>query len=104
MEEIEAEIMRELETQGMDSFKGTKGQVYFSEKYAVKFPTDDVVKRDLENYLRGRGAFDAMWSINYATLNAFYKQEVEQAKENGELVDVPGMNPVLTKTLNFRKG
>ena len=104
VEEIEGEIMKELTLQGLDSFKASKGMVYISEKYAVKFPTDLDVKAQLFQYLKDRGAFDAMWSINYATLNAFFKQEVERAKENGELVDVPGLNPLLTKTLNHRKG
>lgn len=104
VEEIEGEIMKELTAQGLDSFKASKGTVYISERYAVKFPTDLDVKAQLAQYLKDRGAFDAMWSINYATLNAFFKQEVERAKENGELVDVPGLNPLLTKTLNHRKG
>lgn len=104
VEEIEGEILNELQLQGLDSFKAAKGSVYISERYAVKFPNDSLVKEQLQEYLKQRGAFDAMWSINYASLNAFYKQEVERAKENGELLDIPGMNPILTKTLNHRKG
>ena len=100
----EAEIMKELEDQKLDSFKGNAGLVYFSEKYDVKFPKEDGVKEELREYLEQRGAFGAMWSINYASLNSWYKQEIEHAKSEGQYLDIPGLDPVMSKTLNFRKG
>jgi len=104
VEEVEAEILRELTEQGLDTFKGSAGTVYKSQKFAVKMPQDSDTKEYLKNYLVEKQVFDNFWTINYQSLNSFYKQEVEAAKARGEFLDIPGLNPVMSETLNFRKG
>lgn len=104
VEEMEQQILNELKTQELDSFKGSAGTVYLSKRYDVKFPKDDQQKFQLKKYLEQKGVLDLLWSINYQSLNSWWKQEMDAAFERNELLDVPGINPVESESLNFRKG
>jgi hypothetical protein len=56
-------------------------------------------------YLKEKGLFDSMISVNSMKLNSFYKEEFELAKERGEDdFSIPGLTEVkLNPTLSFRR-
>lgn len=96
------ELLQELEAQGLESFKGNKGTIGITTRYSVKFPKDIEVKKQLRDAI-GEENFLVLCSINHASLNAYYKQEVEQARVEGRYLDLPGLDPVSDKFLTFRK-
>ena len=103
-DECKANILTVLEDSGLKSFKARMGTVSVSNRFSVKFPKEPEVKAALENWLKERNIFDGMWSINFATLNSFFKAEAEAAEREGRLVDVPGLEPTHDKIISFRKG
>lgn len=102
-DEVRARVMAALKESGVSSFKGTVGSVSIAERFAVKLPADPDLRDELREYLVEKGAFDALWSVNYQSLNSWYKVEMEQAKERGEYLDVPGLEPKMDTYLQFRK-
>lgn len=100
---LRAEIMRELEEQGVDSFKGNTGTVSIATKFCVRMPSDMTVKAELADYMREKGIFDAMWTVNYNSLNSWYNDEVQAAKDAGVYPDIPGLEPKSEKNLQLRK-
>jgi hypothetical protein len=101
--QCKANIMAVLEDSGLKSFKARAGTVSVSNRYSVKFPKEPAVKKKLETWLRKRNIYQGMWTINFATLNSFFKAEVEAAEREGRLVDVPGLEPTHDKIIAFRK-
>lgn len=98
----EYEILAELEKQGLTSFKGNKGMVTISTRYSVKMPKDMEVKNQLREAL-GEEVFSALWGINHMSLNAWFKQRMEEAKTKNEYLDLPGLEPTSDKILSFRR-
>jgi hypothetical protein len=103
-EKLERKIMGILEDTGLKSFKSPYGTVTLANRFSVKFPKEPEVKKDLETWLRERNVFEGMWSVNYATLNSFFKAEMEAAERENRMVDVPGLEPTSESYLQFRKG
>ena len=53
---------------------------------------DDIAREKFFNYLKGKGVFEQMITINSRTLNAFAKVELETANEEGVLdFQIPGL-------------
>lgn len=100
---IEQQIMEELVTSGLPSFKSSHGMVTISNRFNVKFPEDPRDRADLKEWFIAKGEFDANWSINYQKLNAIYKAEVADAEARGTMLDIPGLHPVVDKILSFRR-
>lgn len=102
-ERLRNEVVAELQSQGVDSFKGSVGTATVSTRFSVKMPKDPEIKQELKEYMLKQNAFEGMWTINHQSLNSWYKQEIEAAKMNSTMVDVPGLEPVADKWLSFRK-
>lgn len=102
-EQVRRLVMFELNAQGLKSFKGTLGTASISKRYHVKMPQDFALKTELKDYLLQRGQFEALWTINYQSLNSYFKQEAEAADAEGRYLDIPGLNPVSEPYLSFRK-
>jgi hypothetical protein len=73
-------------------------------RFSVKTPKSIEDKRLLFQYIRetyGQDVLDEYRTVNYQTLNAFYKQECEHL---GDGAKVPGLEePTLDISLGFRK-
>lgn len=87
------------------------GTYFLKDNFSVKVPKLEDDRNAFFGYLKERKIFDSMITVNSATLNGWYKQEladlVERA-ERGEDVDpdfkIPGIaEPSEYKSLQFRK-
>jgi len=105
VEQLENQILADLESLGKTSYHSEAGVVTSAIRSSVKTPKDLESKRLLFDYLREKGIFEEMVSINSATLNALYKRENEAAIERGELLfKLPGIPEVTNSVeLRFRK-
>jgi hypothetical protein len=97
------DLLRLLEK---DSFKSNVGTFSVSHRLSVRVPGNAEDKQAFFDYLKARGLFDQMITVNSQTLNSFYKAEFEAAKESGEGMDfaMPGIGePSISETISFRK-
>lgn len=90
LDEIENEIVAVLEELGLKSFKSSTGTVETRVRQSVKVPQGDG-RVEFFNYLKERGLFDSLITVNSQTLNAWYKQEAEVAQEEKRMLVIPGL-------------
>jgi hypothetical protein len=102
IDEVKAKLMGILQDANLKTFKSNWGTITVAERFTVKFPKDDEGKKALKDYLQEKNIFDQMWGINYQSLNSWYKNEVEAAKQAGEYIDVPSLEPSVDYYLSFR--
>lgn len=104
-EEVEKVLMATMEEDELVNFKSDYGTVYISTFDTVSMPQDDGSKAAFYQYLRDKGLYDSMISVNSQKLNGFYRRELEAAKEAGDILfSVPGLEAKSTPRLGFRKG
>lgn len=103
LEELEAKLLNALEEHKLKSFKSEYGDVGVRERRSVKIPQGDNRSLFFE-YLKEKGEFDALITVNSQTLNGWYNEEQEKAKNAGELFYVPGLEiPITTKSIVLKK-
>ena len=94
-EKLEAKqrrIMGMLEKLEMDSYKGKAGTFSYSLVESFKVPKDLEGREKFFAFLKERGVYDTMISVNSRTLNAFAKEELAAAENAGELdFQIPGL-------------
>lgn len=104
---IEMKAVKYLKELGRDKYSTPLGTISIRESWKVKKPATPEDSDKLFAYLRERGIFDSLVSINHNTLNAFYTREWEIAKEEGNGFDfaIPGIDqPKLFESLYVLKG
>lgn len=105
-EDIEAKIMEVLKEEGKDSYKSEFGTVSISHRTSFKIPGSPEEKKLFWDYLREKGVFENLITVNSNTLNSFCKTEREQAIEEGRGLEfnIPGIQPpVINEVLSLRK-
>lgn len=105
LEELKRQVLAAFEKNGMEKFACGAGTVYAVDRFSVQTPKTIEQKKLLFNYLREKGIFLEMASVNSQTLNSFYKAEMDNAVKAGNVdFKVPGIGePAHTRTLNMRK-
>lgn len=105
LDQDENRLLVLMESAGLKSYKGAFGQVVVTHRFNVKLPATPDDWTALWKYLEERGHAEALKTINYQRLNGWYKEELERAKERGDLDwQPPGLAPPTTDTgLSFRK-
>jgi hypothetical protein len=101
----EGRFLDMLKSENMTSYKSKVGTVGISHRSSVKTPKSPEERKAFFDYLKQKGIFDSMISVNSMTLNAWYKRELDSAIEQG-LADfeVPGLTGLtLTETITFRR-
>lgn len=85
-EELENYVLATLKEHHMDKFhvKGC-GTVGITKKFGWKLPNGMENKIKFFDYLKKRGVFMDLVSVNTMTLNKFCKEELEVAKEKGQV-------------------
>lgn len=108
LDEVEALILQTLADNDLKSFKSSHGLVVRSLRYSIKTPKSNEEKVAFFEWLnkeKGREVYWAMATVNSQTLNAFYKAEMEAAKEAGTFdFSIPGLGaPEAQPILSRRK-
>lgn len=109
LDELEGKIMATLKEIGKTSYKSEHGTISRVEKWRVNLPASPEEKEAFSNFLREKGIFEKMYTFNSNTLNSYYMEEWEQAKNSGDPEDalnfrVPGINePKVHETISFRR-
>lgn len=105
LETLERRFIETLESLGKTSYDTTDARFGISYRSSVRVPQGDDRTRFFD-FLKSTGEFDSLITVNSQTLNGWYKQKLESAKESGELLDfkVPGLDePTLSPVLSVRK-
>lgn len=101
-------ILGHLAQQEMSSYKCKHGLVVRTRRYSVRVPADYQAKQKFFHWLhtQGEDLYWKMMTVNSQSLNAFYKEQMELAKETGDLnFEMPGIGePTLMESLSLRKG
>ena len=103
VEAIENKLAECLHESGKDSYKSEFGTVGLSFRTSYRVPQGEG-REEFFNYLRSRGVFDGIITVNSQTLNSWARKEIEAAQEKGEVLEIPGLgDPTITPTISFRK-
>lgn len=108
LEEMEYKAIGMLKELNKSSYKSNHGMIIRTEKWRVNLPKTPEDKAAFFDYLREKGLFDQMITVNANTLNSYWKQEFENVKENAPeealTFAIPGISePKLHETLSFRR-
>lgn len=103
--ELEKRIISTLETAEMDRLDAAGYYVLLGERTSVKTPKNNAERELFFEYLREKGVYEDLRTVNSQSLNAFYKSELELALGRGELdFSIPGITEVLVvPKLSLRK-
>lgn len=102
LETAETKMIELLTGAGLTKFDSAFGKVVISHRLSVKTPKTPEDREAFYNRLKEQGLYEAMISVNSQTLNSYYKEEFEKAKERGDDdFEIPGirevtMNPILS--------
>ena len=89
---LQSQVIEYMEDAKMGSFDSPHGKVVLCERFSVKQPSSPMDKELFFGFLKDRGVFEEMVSVHSRTLNAFYKQEMEAAKLEGNFeFEIPGI-------------
>ena len=106
LKELESKIQVAMDTLDMEKIPVKGFGTYFRKSnFSVKVPKSEVEREAFFGYLKERGIFENMVTVNSMTLNAWFKQEMEAAVEKGDVdFKIPGIEePKAFFTLQFRK-
>ncbi len=88
---LQSDHIERLESLAMKSYKTDAGNFSFTMVESVSLDQEN--KDEFWDYLREKGLFNSMITINSATLNSWAKQEFAEQEESGSLdPQVPGLN------------
>lgn len=108
LEKIEQQVVYALKEVGKDSYKSEYGTVTRVSQWRFNLPKTPEEKAAYFQFLREKGIFDAMATVNANTHNSFCKAEWEAAKERDPMealnFRIPGIDEAkVYETLSFRK-
>lgn len=101
LEKLQHEIMEHLNAADLTNFDFDEGKVIKAQRTSVKV----LDKYALAEYLKKLGRFEDLFSFNSATINSYYKEQLEKAIEEGNVdFKVEGLSdPVVFEYLQVRK-
>lgn len=107
-DELYEKILGHLAQQEISSYKSKHGTIVRMRRYSVRVPADYQAKQKFFHWLhiQSEDLYWKMMTVNSQSLNAFYKEQMELAKESGDLnFEIPGIGePTLMESLSLRKG
>jgi hypothetical protein len=97
-------MLEALNAADLDKFTDDGITVSITERTSVQVPKTLEQKHAFFEYLKERGIYEEMVSVNSARLNAFYKEEERLQLEQGNIdFKIPGLDEVTTyQQLNVR--
>lgn len=104
LDQLEDLLLMVMEKLDLKTFKSDERMFIRTEKESLTIPQGDE-KIAFFDYLKSVGHFEALATVNSATLNSWYKEENKAAKERGEpYAAIPGLAiPTLRIGLTVRK-
>ena len=81
LDKMQGEILEHLKQADLKNFDFGVGKVIRATRFSVKV----LDKHAVAEHLKKQGRFDDMFSFNYQTINSYYKEQLEVAKENQDL-------------------
>jgi len=105
LEEYKAKILSYLEHYEKTKYIAAGYTFYIQERFPVKMPQDLEKKETFFSFLKDRGIYNELITVNSQTLNSFYSKEMEKAIEEGNVdFKVPGIDePKVIKNVMMRK-
>lgn len=92
--DLELKMLEILHETGRTNFPLADGtSVYINRRLSFTIPKTPESKVEFFNYLRSKGVFENLITVNHQTLNSFCKAETEAALARGELPSIPGIAP-----------
>jgi len=106
VDRLEYELLEFLKETNRKNYSGPNGLFYINHRMSVKVPKEEEKRKEFFWYLREKGIYDNMITVNSATLNAFYKDEIDAARERGDVdFAMPGIGePTVSEVIAFKKG
>ncbi len=106
VDKLESELKAMLEEDGETKLSTEDGTIYLSFIDQVSMPKDPEQKALFYDFLREKGLYEEMVSVNSQKLNGFYRKEAEAASERGDILfSMPGIEGVhKVVRVNFRQG
>lgn len=118
VEKVEAELKEEqaaleiLKTKALKILKDAgkekylvegHGTVHIHNRYTVSVPKEPASRKKFFDYLREKGIFEDLITVNHQALNSFWKEE-RDASGNDPDFQIPGIgDPTLFQTVALRK-
>jgi hypothetical protein len=107
LQTVQDTIKGMLENLEMDSYKGKAGTFSYNMVESFRVPKDLENRKLFFDFLKEKGVYETMISVNSKTLNAFAKEELRAAEDSGELdFTIPGLektDPAPTYTMRKAK-
>lgn len=89
---LQLKVIAALDATERKSYSTARARVTKVSRFQVSMPKDPESRAKFFDYLRERGVFENLVSVNYQTLNSFYKEQFEQAKDSGDIdFAIPGI-------------
>ena len=105
LELAENEMILALQEADLKSYRSPAGLCTVTFRNSVKTPKTPEEKEAFYSFLKAKGYYDDLVSVNSQKLNGFYKEQFELAKERGEDdFEIPGLKEVTTVVnLSFKR-
>lgn len=94
-----------MEQHNKTSYKSCYGNLIMTTRFSVSMPKEPEKREALFNYLKEKGIYENLITINHQSLNSFYKEEMESHLNKGELdFTLPGVSePSAHRTISLRR-
>jgi len=100
---MKAKLMGLMEQLGKTKYSSNNGTVFTKDAFSVKIPRDPENKEKFMTWLKEKGIFDAMVTVNSASLVKLYNDSLEASGDPD--FAIPGITEVTSyRTLTVRKG
>ncbi len=106
LDALEGKLLEQLEAAGIKSYSAKAVTVTRAVRYTVATPKTPAEKGAYFDWVRGKSE-DLYWaqmSVNSQTLNSFYKEQMEIAKDAGDMdFAIPGLGEPQAKPYLMRR-
>ncbi len=106
-EALENKIKQHLDAMDRKNYKSKLGTVGIVREITYSLPKTDEDRHAFFDFLKVKGVFENMISVNHKTYNSFIKEQRELAEEDGTILDfsIPGVGaPSIHETIRALKG
>ena len=104
LSQAQYKIIAYLKQYEKNSYKTRHGNYIIQQRWTTSMPKDPEDREKFFGYLKDKGIFEHLITVNHQTLNSWFKQEFEAAKDEQNFdFKVPGLSePKVFETLSLR--